>query len=209
MCCGLDTPKRQAVNPFDFFVQKVCLTTGGKEWKTAQGEFQRYGLFPERFDAVPAIGPHQSFNLGLKAVLQQFYDNGTHSLLFLEDDCEFRNIEQLWPALQELPANWDIFYLGCNIKSEATKMSQRIYKITDAWTTHAVAFTRGIVKHFLDNVPHEDTMMSDNWLGSQLHMFNAYTVKPVIAIQRPRFSGIWGAHADYSQVWKESEAKMV
>lgn len=197
------------MNPFDFFVQKVCLTTGGQEWAKAQQEFSRHRLFPERFNAIPAIGPHQSFNLGFKSVLKQFYDSGAHSLLFLEDDCQFQNIDSLWPALQELPSDWDIFYLGCNIKSEAIKITNRIYQVTDAWTTHAAAFTRPIVKHFLDNVPGESDQMYDNWLGSQLNMFNAYTVKPVIAIQRPRFSNIWGAHADYSDVWKQSEQKMM
>lgn len=197
------------MNPFDFFVHKVCLTTGGQEWTKAQTEFRANGLYPDRFDAIPAIGPHQSFNLGVKTILQRFYDSGAHSLLFTEDDCAFQNMDHLWPALQELPDNWDVFYLGCNIRSDATRVTNRIYKITDAWTTHCVAFTRPIVKHFLDNVPGESEIMYDNWLGSQLHMFNAYTVKPVIAIQRPRFSNIWGTHADYSDVWKQSEEKMV
>lgn len=196
------------MNPFDFFVQKTCLTTGGEEWAKAQREFSRWGLYPERFDAVPAIGPHQSFNLGLKGALQKFFDSGKHSLLFLEDDCVFQHMDTLWPALQELPSDWDVVYLGCNIKSDAVRITPRIYKVTDAWTTHAVAFTRPIVEYFLKNAPGESDEMYDNWLGRQLHQFNAYVVNPMVAIQRPRWSKIWNTQADYSDAWKQSQMKM-
>lgn len=197
------------MNPFDFFVQKICLTTGGQEWQKAQGEFSRRGLCAEKFDAIPAIGPHQSFNMGVKAILQKFFDSGHHSLLFLEDDCVFRNMDQLWPALTELPADWDVFYLGCNIQGEAVKITDRIYKIDNAWTTHCVAYTRPIVEFILNNVPGESEEMFDNWLGRQLKDWNAYTMKPMVAIQRPRRSAIWNTYCDYTSVFQESEAKLI
>lgn len=197
------------MNPFDFFVQKVCLTTGGVEWNRAQAEFRRVGCAVERFDAVPAIGPHQSFNLGVKGILQRFYDAGHHSLLFLEDDVQFQNLDHLWPALTELPSDWDVFYLGCNIRSEAVKVTDRIYKITDAWTTHAVAYTRPFVEYLLQHFPDESSVMYDNWMGSLLNERNAYVAKPMCAVQRPRWSNIWNVQADYSQVFKESEEKCV
>jgi hypothetical protein len=197
------------MNPFDFFVQKICLTTGGKEWQMAEREFRNNGLYAEKFDALPAIGPHQSFNLGVKAILKRFFDSGAHSLLFLEDDCVFRNMDQLWPALTELPADWDVFYLGCNIRGDAKKVTDRIYKIENAWTTHAVAYTRPIVEYILSNVPGESEVMFDNWLGDQLKNWNAYTMKPMVAWQRPRRSSIWNTYADYNNMFAESEAKLV
>lgn len=197
------------MNPFDFFPAKICLTTGGQEWPKAQAEFQRHGVPVERFNAVPGIGPHQSFNLSTKAILQQFFDSGAHSLLFLEDDVRFQNMDQLWPALQELPDNWDVFYLGCNIQGEAIRISQRIYRITNAWTTHAVAYTRPIVEFILKNQPGESEQMYDNWLGLQLNNWNAYTCKPMCAVQRPRRSLIWNTDTDYTEVFKQSEAKLV
>lgn len=197
------------MNPFDFFSAKICLTTGGQEWDKAQAEFRKYRLHVERFNAVPSIGPHQSFNLGVKAILELFLKAGFSNFLFLEDDVQFQNMDHLWPALQELPENWDILYLGCNIRSEATKISERIYRITDAWTTHAVAYTRPIVEYLLQHYPDESSIMYDNWLGTLLPNWNAYVVKPMVAIQRPRYSKIWNVPADYSEVWRQSEAKCV
>jgi hypothetical protein len=198
------------MNPFDFFVRKICLTTGGPEWQKAAAEFQRVSLYGvERFNALPAIGPHQSFNLGVKAILQDFYDSGAHSLLFLEDDVQFRNMDYLWPALQELPSDWDVFYMGCNIQGEAIRVSERIYRVSNAWTTHAVAYTRPIVRFILDNQPGESEQMFDNWLGGQLPNWNAYVMKPMCAVQRPRRSSIWNAHTDYTEVFRQSEGKCV
>lgn len=195
-------------NPFDFFPLKVCLTTGGREWSLAQQELRRVGGFAERLDAVPAIGPHQSFNLGVKKALQEFLKSGQHSMLFLEDDVQFQNLEQLWPALTELPDNWDVFYLGCNIQGETQKVSQRIYRVTNAWTTHAVAYTRPIVEYLLKHYPDESSVMYDNWLGSLLPNWNAYVCKPFCAVQRPRYSGIWNTQADYTSAFRESELKL-
>lgn len=197
------------MNPFDFFSAKICLTTGGQEWPAAQKEFAKWRLNVERYNAVPSIGPHQSFNLGVKAILELFLKSGFSNFLFLEDDVQFQNMDSLWPALQELPENWDILYLGCNIRSKAVKVSERIYQITDAWTTHAVAYTRPIVEYLLKHYPDESSIMYDNWLGTLLPNWNAYVVKPMAAIQRPRYSKIWNVAADYSEVWKQSEAKMV
>lgn len=195
------------MNPFDFFPERICLTTGGREWDLAQQEFRRVGLHAERFNALPAIGPHQSFNLGVKAILQRFLASGRHSLLFLEDDVQFQHMDQLWPALTELPENWDVFYLGCNIQSQATKISDRIYRIANAWTTHAVAYTRPIVEYLLKHYPDESSVMYDNWLGTLLKDWNAYVCKPMCAVQRPRWSNIWRTQADYSECFKQSEAK--
>jgi len=197
------------MNAFDFFPLKICLTTGGQEWQKAQVEFKIWGIYAEQFNAVPAIGPHQSFNLGVKAILQKFFDSGAHSLLFLEDDVHFVNMDHLWPALTELPEDWDVFYLGCNIRGDVTRVSSHLWKVTDAWTTHAVAYTRPIVKWILENYPNESEVMYDNWLGANLHRFNAYVCKPMCAVQRSRVSGIWGCYTDYSQVFKESEGKLV
>lgn len=197
------------MNAFDFFQQHTCLTMGGTEQVAAQQEFSRVGLYVEWFKAIPSIGPHQSFNISTKAILQKFYDSGAHSLLFLEDDCAFKNLETLWPALQEVPADWDILYMGCNIQSDAVRITNRIYKITAAWTTHCIAYTRPVVRFILENQPGESEQMYDNWLSSVLPQFNAYVVKPMVAIQRPRYSKIWNKHVDYTKEFQAAAARMI
>lgn len=197
-------------NPFSFWPLRMCLTMGGAEWAICQTELAKAVCHVERFDSLPDIGPHQSFNKSFRAMLQKFYDSGLHSCLILEDDVEFRHLDQLWPALQELPADWDVFYLGGNIRSDAWRVTDRIYRVTDVWTTHAVAFCRPVVKHILDNQPDFSAEMIDNWIGREvLPKYNVYICKPFCAIQRPRRSAIWSTYTDYRQIFIDSEKKCV
>src|SRR5688572_25448524 len=95
-----------------FFDRIICLTTGGDEWTIAQAEFNAVGVPASPFNAVKSIGPHESFNLSTYAILKEFYDSKDHTLLFLEDDCDFRNLHLMSQVLRELPKDFDIFYLG-------------------------------------------------------------------------------------------------
>lgn len=195
---------------WQFFDRITCLTLGGDEWTQAEAEFKSVGLNATPFQALQAIGPHQSFNLSTYAILQEFYDSKDHTLLFLEDDCDFRNLHLLPQVLKELPKDFDIFYLGANIRDEKPqRVSQHIYRVTDCWTTHAVVYRKPIVKFILENHPGESEMMADNWLGSILPNWKAFVCKPFLAYQRPRKSAIWGNVVNYEEIFKESQMKLV
>src|SRR5687768_11652849 len=104
---------------FDFFDRKVCLTADAGEWQKAEAEFARIMLTGvKKFEAVPDIGPHQSFNASTRQILIEFFESSNERLLFLEDDCVFKDYSHVDQALKELPADWDIVYFGCNIQDE-------------------------------------------------------------------------------------------
>lgn len=194
-----------------FFDRITCLTLGGDEWTIAEAEFNAVGLKAKPFQALPSeLGPHQSFNNSTWAILQQFYDSKDHTLLFLEDDCDFRNLHLLPQVLRELPKDFDIFYLGANIRDEKPeRISQHIYRVRDCWTTHAVVYRKQIVKFILDNHPGESEMMFDTWLSTQLPNWKAYVCKPFLAYQRPRKSAIWNEVVNYEEIFKNSQMKLV
>lgn len=200
------------MNLFNFFSRITCLTMGGAEQAEAEAEFATVGLKADFFQAIPSIGPHQSFNLSTWQVMSDFYnDPHAHNLLFLEDDVQFRNLELLPAVLRELPKDFDVFFLGCNLvqselKPNPRKVSKYVYKVDMALTTHAVCYTKPIVKYILDNHPGESERMTDDWQGKEvLKQFKAYTCKPMLAYQRPRLSRIWGSHVDYTEIFKNSE----
>jgi hypothetical protein len=189
-----------------FFDRITCLTLGGSEWTKAEAEFNAVGCPVQPFIALPSIGPHQSFNLSTYSILKDFYDSKDHTLLFLEDDCDFRNLHLMDQVLRELPKDFDIFYLGGNVQDETpARISNHIFRIKGCWTTHAVVYRKPIVKFILDNHPHESAEMFDNWISKQLHLFKAYIVAPMLAYQRPRVSGIWGGMQDYNSIFNQSE----
>jgi hypothetical protein len=141
---------------WDRFDRKVCLTLKGAEWPLFEAESARVGLSGvEAFTALPIdddqiLGPHQSFSGSVNRILKEFWESGKDNLLLLEDDCIFRNLDHLPQALKELPADWDILYLGANLREDQPeRYSGRLFRVKEAWTTHAIAFRRKCVPYIL------------------------------------------------------------
>jgi hypothetical protein len=195
---------------FEFFDRKVCLTADAAEWVVADAEFNRIGLSDvRRFNAIPHIGPHQSFNASTRQILIEFFESSNERLLFLEDDCVFNQHDHLEHALKELPADWDIIYFGCNIQDEKpVRVTDRIYRIQGAFTTHCIGYNKKCIPFILENQPGFSEQMYDCWLSANLNKLNAYVINPMIAWQRPRHSKIWGHSVDYTEHFKQSQKKL-
>lgn len=133
-------------------------------------------------------------------------DSNNETLICFEDDVVFKGTAidiDLEFAIAELPDDWDIFYLGCNLfaqdweKHPPVKRSQNLSRIYHAWTTHAIAYSRKAVEWIVDN--YDVTKMYDAWLSENtLGTLNMFVMRPMIARQRPGFSDLWNNEADYS-----------
>lgn len=201
------------INAWKHIDQKVCLTLGGSEWDKACEEFNRVELFDvKRFDALPDIGPHQSFNVSTRKILENFYNSKHETLLFLEDDVEFRELGHLETALKELPKDFDICFLGANISDPGwappMKVGNHLCKIINAWTTHALIYRKPVIEFILKNQPGPSERMYDNWLSEHYCEFDVYIVAPMVAWQRGRHSNIWGHFVNYYEQFKTSEDKL-
>ena len=170
-----------------------------------QNHVEYTGLKYERFRALPHIGPHQSFNFSMLAILAEFWHSGKPTILILEDDCQFQNIDKISAALRQLPSDWDMVYFGANIQDgKFERYSNNLVKIGCAWSTHAVGFSRPVVWEILTTYHNVSTQMFDNWLGEYIHpVKKCFMTIPIIAIQRPGFSDIWQQEVDYTGVFKK------
>lgn len=197
-------------NPFNFFTRKVCLTLG-PDWPLACEEFERVGLeHVWRFDALPDIGPHQSFNRSTRQILSDFCMTDSETLLFLEDDVVFRDLGHLELALSELPSDWDIVYLGANLlNGQPERYSEHLFRVTSAWTTHAIGYNKKVIPFLLDNQPDANAEMFDNALSRWLPDLQAFVVAPMVAYQRFHKSSIWGTEEDYHPHFVNSDARLI
>lgn len=203
------------MNPWQWFDKKVCLTLQDHEWQKGCAEFDRVGLFGvERFQAVKEIGPHQSFSHSERNILLEFYHSNAERLLHLEDDVLFRDTSHLEAAINELPSDWDILYLGANLlcwqngEPQPERHSEHLFRVRAAWTTHAVAYNKKCVFEILAKQSEFSIQMFDQYLSSRLSEFNAYVVAPMVAFQRPRHSSIWGRFDDYTPIFEESDRRL-
>lgn len=198
---------------WNFFDRIVCLTAEEKEWKKAAAEFERVGLKNViRFDALPHIGPHQSFNYSTRQILIDFVESKAETLLFLEEDVEFVSLQHLDRALNQLPPDFDICYLGGNVSEESFRKPERhsshLCRVYNCWTTHAVVYHRNVVEDILQLQPGFSEKMYDNYLSDRLHEFKAFIVNPMVAVQRNRVSSIWNSYVDYSEKFTKSNQLM-
>lgn len=199
-----------------FFQKRVCLTNDPAEWQIAQTEFNRVGLEVEKFQAVKEIGPHQSFSHSERNILLDFLHSDAERLLHLEDDVVFRDLSLLPAALFQLPADWDILYLGANLvlwnngEPWPERYSEHLFRVKCAWTTHAIAYNKKCVRTILEKQPEFSVQMFDNYLSTRLPELNAFCVAPMVAYQRPRFSSIWNKPEidDYTPIFEASDVRL-
>lgn len=196
----------------DYFDLKICLNhpNATERWGSCLQEFKRIGLNGvARFEALPSIGPHQSFNLSVRTILEYFIRSPYERLLFLEDDVTFVRPEIADEAIKELPGDWDILYLGANVLHptgpKPTAYSPHLCRVYEAWTTHAIAFNKKCISFILENQPGLSEAMFDNWLSANLARFNSYIVSPMAAYQRPGHSLIWNSTTNYETIFTGSD----
>lgn len=198
------------MNHWQFFQRVTCLTLG-PDWPKACEEFERVGLEGVwRFDALPDIGPHQSFNRSTRRILSDFAMSGASSLLFFEDDVVFRDLAHLEKALSELPADWDVVYLGANLlNGQPVRYSEHLFRVKSAWTTHAIGYNKKVIPFLLDNQPDANAEMFDNALSRWLPDLQAFVVAPMVAYQRFHKSSIWQTTEDYTPHFEASDARLI
>lgn len=203
---------------WSYFDKIVALSLTQEEWAIGKAEFDRVGLHRvERFQAVKEIGPHESFSHSEREILLDFLHSPAQRLLHLEDDCVFRDLDHLGVALAELPRTWDILYLGANLlmwndgnEPAPERVSDHLFRIKGAWTTHAVAYNKKCVGTILEGQPMFSVQMFDQYLSNRLSEFQAYVVAPMVAYQRPRKSSIWTENEidDYTDIFEASDARL-
>ena len=159
-------------NPFDFFDAIFCINLDSRpdRWLECADIFKKYGIGDraQRYSAsrieAPNVNPkylgragcaHSHFSIAKKA-LEEGYDN----YLVLEDDFQFRfdrdDFEKkLELSLSQLPTDWDLLYLGCNLDQSygaypIEHFSDSLLKLNSAHTTHAMSFNKNFIKRFAD-----------------------------------------------------------
>lgn len=191
----------------NYFDKVICLTQGDRldRWVQFEAECKRIGLKSEKFIAIPHENRFISFCNSQVAMLRYMYNSGAKTALTLEDDVQFKSMAHFDQVYSE---RWDMLYLGCNPTQVPEKIHMHAYRIHGAWTTHAVGYTRAMMKFILDYYKGwEKDGMYDDWLARKVHpKFRAICAKPFMAVQRPVRSDLWQGWSEYD--FKGMEARL-
>ena len=108
----------------------------------ARKEFEKIGVFPERFSAIKRDNGAEGCYLSHLNLLREAEIRGENLLVF-EDDVQFCDGAKdiIKSALDELKdKNWVLFYLGGNLLRPAYQCSKNLARLTHCQSTHSIGY---------------------------------------------------------------------
>lgn len=89
----------------------------------------------------------------IKSLFTDVLKTDIQIVLVLEDDCFFLQnpIGIIDKCLQQLPADFDLCYLGCNLwQDQIHKYSDNLLQVTDVYGTQSIIYSRAGIQKILD-----------------------------------------------------------
>jgi hypothetical protein len=169
------------------------------------GEFIKQP-FPFEVEQVPGV-IHQNGSIGCimahQKAMRQF-DEGLN--LLMEDDCKliepWSTVEK---AIEQLPTDWDILYLGAMLHTPLKRYSHNLYHLQSGWGNHGIIYNGRKVADLITSV--DPTLINstyrniDTWMVyNVLPFYKCYIVYPLVAIQAPGYSDITKRQRDYKMI---------
>jgi len=179
------------------FKNIICLNLAhrGDRRERSKIEFSRAGIDVKFYNAVK--GGIAGFCQSMFNIFQEF----DGPILIFEDDVKFiADINILKNALDELPTDWSLLYLGANCREPLKRHSDHLQVLNNAWTTHAVAYSEKMVEYLRDNWSGKyiEPFIFDEWLRQKIQPnFKCFITDPMVCTQYPDYSDIWKRHTNY------------
>lgn len=170
------------------------------------------GIIPDPSEDIPYTRDTEKIKVPLYGcllshinIIKKAKAEGLKSILVLEDDVEFINIEAIDKSVDQLSTRyWSLFYLGSNTHVPLNKEDDNLLVLKKGYATHAIAYHENFYDYFLDNFNQRKIDIIDVWLSDfGQENFKSYCTYPITAVQVSDHSDIHNAYADYS--WMEGK----
>ena len=212
----------------------INLSSRTDRWDMCLRQFSKFGMSDvQRFDAVKYNNPklsakangHIGCGLSHYNIIKEAKLKNYSNILVLEDDFIFLKEQnefniKLKKSLDELPSDWDLFYLGSNFVKgydyEPTeRYSNNLIKVNTGFCTHSLAYSsRGmdkILKSFKLNSESDilyffEEYESIDWylVREFQHENNCFASDELLSSQGAGFSDIEGQYFNYEDKFLES-----
>jgi len=223
-------------NPFDFFDKIFCINLDNRKdrWEKCLGKFALLGIEGkvERFSALtlshltditPKIRGRAGCALSHATILRKASELKLNNYLVLEDDFDLcyspdECLRSLQLSQEELPKEWNIFYLGGNLTDEygifpLEKFTNNLFKLNSCHTTHSFAVNSNFYETLKKELPTEENVF--HWLPEKkaidvhfsksiLHTSRSFIPQKMLFIQHADFSDIENNYYDYADWMKNN-----
>ena len=223
-------------NPFDIFDKIFCINLDSRKdrWEKCLEKFAFLGIEGkvERFPALtlahltdipPKTRGRAGCALSHATILRKARELKLNNYLVLEDDFDLcyspdECLKSLQLSQEELPKEWNIFYLGGNLTDEygifpLEKFTNNLFKLNSCHTTHSFAVNSNFYEALDKELPTEEDVLQ--WLTEKkaidvhfskdiLHASQSFIPQKMLFIQQADFSDIENNHYDYVDWMKNS-----
>ena len=172
------------------------------------------GIVPDPSDDIPYTKDTEKIKIPLYGcllshvnIIKKAKAGGLKSILVLEDDVDFINIDYIDRSIEQLKnKELRLFYLGANTHVTLNKVDENLLALKKGYATHAVAYHESFYDYFIENFEQRNIPIIDVWLSDYgQENFKSYCTFPITAVQVSNHSDIHDAFADYS--WMEGKFK--
>jgi hypothetical protein len=120
-------------------------------------------------------------------------------LCFFEDDFEFVDDWQsiLRRAWEQLPADFDMLYLGANLTAKPNIIDQNLVRVKGAYLMHSCIMSRKFIRYILKEYDYNVIRIIDEWYRMMAPQLKFYMTYPMISYQRNDFSDFLGQYVYY------------
>jgi GR25 family glycosyltransferase involved in LPS biosynthesis len=175
----------------NFFDKIFCINLDHRtdRWELATNFFTEHNISAERFSALKNDNAVMGCKLSHQGIIRIAKEQNLKNVLIFEDDFYFKDysLSYIEEAFQQLPNQWDIFYLGYNPTERLISFSENLYKINGAWCCHAYVVNNTFydtILNDLSNLPIDVHIKQFQKTG------NMYGLKKNYCLQRNNFSDL-------------------
>jgi hypothetical protein len=177
-------------------------------------EMQKIGLDWEFFPAIDIEGVEDKF----RVISNSFMDalkNIEGDLLLCESDVTFLfQVKEIFiKALSQLPASYDLLYLGGNIHEPAERFSDNLFQIKKGvHCNHAILYSekgRKKIIELYDPLVNENNRIDDWLYHVGQSVMECYICSPLIAYQRTSYAETHGKIVDYYIEMRSNEIQFM
>ncbi len=173
-------------------------------------ELTRYNIPYEVIRATKNQDGREGLYQTMRQMFERSVQAGYKRILVFEDDV--RLVTDPGPVMEkvipQLPDNWDLLYLGCNLATRPTKFySPNLLPVTRALSTHAVGYSRACMERIL-SLP--KLLPIDNLFCQTIQAAGkSFCVCPFLVSQYAGYSDIEKRDTDWSNVLDKRFAEQV
>jgi len=176
----------------------INLKERADRWAQVQEDLKSLRMPIERFEAIWDLVGHLGCIKSHLGVLDMAKDQGI--FMVLEDDIKITgSLADLDKAMNQLPPDWDLLYLGATLLRPLDRYSENLFKLQAGLTTHAIIYNNQnqVCEYILE---HMNGAHVDVFMVQVQKIFNCYITYPMIMTQFPGDSDTTGDWTDYEEI---------